>query len=65
MHVQCGKDIVEQDDLRRRIHSTGEGDPGLLSSAQRKTLLANLGGITSLEQGKIAGQATLVDDCRG
>ena len=59
---QCSQDIVEEEDLSRRIHRASKGNSGFLSTAERKSLLTDLSCISGLEQAQIALQAALVDN---
>ena len=54
MYVQRSEYIIEEEDLRLRIHSACESDAGLLATAERQALLTHLRLISCVEHGEIA-----------
>ena len=50
MHIKCSKDIVEQENLSRRVDGTSEGDACFLSTTQCEAFLADFGFVASIKQ---------------
>ena len=62
VHIQCGQDIVQDQNLSPGVNGPRECHPRLLSPAQRQSLLSNLGPVSHLKQHQILVQSALVDD---
>ena len=62
VHIQCGQDIVQDQDLSPRVNGPREHHHRLLAPFQHQSLLSNLGPVSRLKQRQILAQSTLVDD---
>ena len=62
VYIQCGRDIVRDQDLSPRVNGPRERHPRLLAPFRRQSLLSNLGPVSRLKQRQILAQSTLVDD---
>jgi hypothetical protein len=62
VHVEGREDVVEQHDLRARVHRARERDPRLLPAREGEALLADLGAVARVEEREVACEPTLRDD---
>ena len=62
MYIESGEHVVEEQDVRLRVHSAREGNASLLAAAQGKALLADLSHVSSVEQRQVALEGALVDN---
>ena len=63
MHIERGEHVVQEQNLRMRVHRARKGNARLLAARERQTLLADLGHVPRVEQRQVALERALVDDC--